>query len=243
MTISISLGSAKQRFRSSLCLGALAAALSGAGMTVAFATVMEFGRDGQLTVTEAKPALPKSASGLFSSDLKNKSALQALTRDVALRFSGSAGVRKAGLDALTFIEVFEALISAESSFDPNAISPKGAQGLGQLMPETAADLKVENPFDPKQNLVGSARYFTQLLERFGSLDLALGAYNAGPQRVEQYGGIPPFPETRSYIAGILKVVGLPDLPVAAASEAANKPALNQDKKEQPLKGDVSVWEF
>ncbi|WP_245625532.1 lytic transglycosylase domain-containing protein [Ahrensia marina] len=242
--MSISWGSAMQRLGSSLCLGLHAAALNCAGATMAIATVIEFGSDGQLTITEAKPAAPKSVPGALSNDDKDKSALKQLTRDIALTFSGATGVHKARLDVLTFVEIFEALINAESSFNPKALSPKGAQGLGQLMPETAADLKVENPFDPKQNLIGSARYFTQLLERFGSLDLALAAYNAGPQRVEQYGGIPPFPETRSYIAGNLKVVGLPDFPVAASSEVATtKPALKQDRKEQHLEGDVSVWEF
>ena len=208
----------------------------------AYATVYEFNAEGAVSVTESSPKAPAASPN--RSKIPGREDLRSLTRDVALRFSGASGVRKAGIDALTFIEVFEALISAESRFDPNAVSPKGAQGLGQLMPETAADLKVKDPFDPKQNLNGSALYFTQMLERFGSLDLALAAYNAGPQRVEEYGGIPPFPETRSYIAGILKVVGLPVAPVTSSSEVATtKPALNQVKKEQPLKGDVSVWEF
>jgi len=90
-------------------------------------------------------------------------ALRNLTRDVAIKYSGAPGVRKAGLDALTFVDVFAALIERESAFDPAALSPKGARGLGQLMPATASDMGVTNPFDPEANLNGSAKYLTHLL--------------------------------------------------------------------------------
>ena len=93
-------------------------------------------------------------------------------------------------------------------------------------------------------LIGSVQYFTQQLERFGSLDLALAAYNAGPERVKEHKGVPPFPETRSYVAGILKDVGLPELPVATSSNVTvTKQVSNPVNKEQPLKGETSVWEF
>jgi soluble lytic murein transglycosylase-like protein len=95
------------------------------------------------------------------------------------------------------------IIEAESGGDPRAVSPKGAMGLMQLMPETARALGVSDPFDPVQNIEGGVRYLSHLLQRFGDLRLALAAYNAGPGRVLQYGGVPPFPETQRYIGRIL----------------------------------------
>jgi len=95
------------------------------------------------------------------------------------------------------------IIEAESGGDPRAVSPKGAQGLMQLMPETARALGVQDPFDPVQNIEGGVRYLSHLIRRFGDLRLALAAYNAGPGRVLQYGGVPPFPETQRYIERIL----------------------------------------
>jgi soluble lytic murein transglycosylase-like protein len=96
--------------------------------------------------------------------------------------------------------LIRAIIHAESAYQPDARSPKGAQGLMQLMPETAAELEVADPFDPGENIDGGARYLAQLLSEFdGDLDLAAAAYNAGPNAVYQHGGIPPFDETREYV--------------------------------------------
>jgi len=93
-----------------------------------------------------------------------------------------------------------AIVRAESGYDPRAVSRAGAAGLMQLMPETAESLGVSDVFHPKQNLEGGALYFRRLLHRFaGDPVLALAAFNAGPTAVERYGGIPPFPETRSYV--------------------------------------------
>jgi soluble lytic murein transglycosylase-like protein len=105
---------------------------------------------------------------------------------------------KYGLDPA----VIKAIISVESGFNPNAVSKAGARGLMQLMPSTARLLGVD-PDDPEQNVDGGARYFRQQLDRFGSIELALAAYNAGPANVLHYGGIPPFPETQRYVADVL----------------------------------------
>lgn len=95
----------------------------------------------------------------------------------------------------------------ESRYCPDAVSPKGALGLGQLMPGTARELGVD-PFDPAQNLAGAARYLRLQLDAFGSLELALAAYNAGPGAVRKHGGVPPFAETRAYVREVARLYGV-----------------------------------
>tara|TARA_R110000803_G_scaffold95820_2_gene163922 strand:+ start:202 stop:1689 length:1488 start_codon:yes stop_codon:yes gene_type:complete len=99
-------------------------------------------------------------------------------------------------------DLFLRLVNQESSFRPNAVSEAGATGLAQLMPGTARDLGVD-PNDPVQNLTGGARYLRQQLDAFGTPELALAAYNAGPGNVRKYGGVPPFKETQNYVSTIL----------------------------------------
>ncbi len=102
--------------------------------------------------------------------------------------------------------VIKAVITAESNWDPKAISHKGAIGLMQLMPTTAEDMQVSNPFDPEENIEGGTKYLRYLLNRFnGDLDLALAAYNAGPARVEESGGIPAISETTRYVKNVNKI--------------------------------------
>lgn len=114
------------------------------------------------------------------------------------RDAARAAARRHDIPEILFLK----LVKAESNFDPDARSHKGAIGLAQLMPGTAGMLRVD-PFDPEQNLDGGARYLRMMREKFGSWRLALAAYNAGPGAVETHGGVPPYAETRNYLKVIL----------------------------------------
>ena len=109
--------------------------------------------------------------------------------------------RKNGLS----FHLIKAMIHVESRFDPNAVSKKGAMGLMQIMPENLNLLNINDPFDPRDNIMGGAGYLKNLLDRFdGRVDLALAAYNAGPSVVERYKRIPPFQETQEYVQKVRK---------------------------------------
>ncbi len=100
--------------------------------------------------------------------------------------------------------LIKAVIHAESGYNPQAVSRKGAQGLMQLMPKTAQSLRVSNSFDPTENIRGGVRYLKFLLDTCrGDVALALAAYNAGLSKVAQYGGVPPYEETRNYVSKVL----------------------------------------
>lgn len=96
-------------------------------------------------------------------------------------------------------ELVAAMVHTESDFRPGLVSHKSAQGLMQIVPETAKVLGIANPFDPEQNIAAGTKYFRYLLNRFDDERIALAAYNAGPTNVERFGGVPPFPETQQYI--------------------------------------------
>lgn len=193
------------------------------------ADVIAFGRDGTARTsswtfhgerpawaglddsTEAEVVL----ASLAATPPSSRDDILALIRTTAERHAGNRALGRVGLDAQDWQILFRALVEAESSYNPTALSPKGAYGLGQLMPDTARSLGVD-PRDPSQNLDGAARYLLAQLGTFKDIDLALAAYNAGPHRVVEYSGIPPFAETRDYIARIHRIRSrLAGTPIAA----------------------------
>ena len=136
---------------------------------------------------------------IFASLLTGPLALSCTpTPELLEQTSGAA--KQLGLEP----ELLMALVWVESRYCPHALSPKGAVGLGQLMPATAKALGVD-PYDSKQNLLGAAQYLRQQYDTFGDWSLALAAFNAGPGRVKDYKGIPPFEETKTYVRAVLYV--------------------------------------
>jgi len=124
------------------------------------------------------------------------SALPAASQSSPYRELVEAAAARYSVDA----DLITSVIAVESNFDPKAISPKNARGLMQLLPETAARLGVQNIFDPRENIDAGTRYLRDLLQKYNNdLTLALAAYNAGPDRVQQYGRVPPIAETISYV--------------------------------------------
>ncbi|WP_370584880.1 lytic transglycosylase domain-containing protein [Paracoccus sp. IB05] len=146
--------------------------------------------------TGASVATPRSASA-------SPEILQGI-EDTALRYGGHAALRRAGLSVTDWALFYRANIEVESAYNPAALSHAGAIGLGQLMPDTASFLGVD-PNDWRQNLDGSARYLLLMLETFGTPELALAAYNAGPEAVSRHGGIPPYVETQGHVARVQAV--------------------------------------
>ena len=124
--------------------------------------------------------------------------------ETALRYAGHSGLRRADLTVTDWLNLYRANIEIESAYNPRAVSSAGAIGLGQLMPDTAKALGV-NPHDMRQNLDGSARYLAMMLQTFGNARLALAAYNAGPEAVHKYRGIPPYNETQNHVTRVLSV--------------------------------------
>lgn len=200
-------------------MGAICAlVLTTASPSRSAADVIAFGRDGTARISGwtfhgERPAwagLDDSAEAevvLASLDVAQPSGrddILSLIQTTAVRHQRNRALHQVNLGADDWQILFRALVEAESSYNPTAVSPKGAYGLGQLMPDTARALGVD-PHDPTQNLDGAARYLLAQLATFKDIDLALSAYNAGPHRVVEYSGVPPFTETRDYIARIHRI--------------------------------------
>ncbi|HVT48298.1 MAG TPA: lytic transglycosylase domain-containing protein [Vicinamibacterales bacterium] len=131
-----------------------------------------------------------AASPAASRPLPSAAALRALVDRVAARV---------GLDG----RLAHAVVAAESNYQPLAVSARGAMGLMQIMPSVAVDYDVRDPFDPEQNLEAGMRYLRSLLQRFDDVRRAVAAYNAGPDTVVRYGGVPPYRETRTYVQRVM----------------------------------------
>jgi soluble lytic murein transglycosylase-like protein len=138
----------------------------------------------------ARAAGSASGSGRSFAAGRDSTAYDRLIRQMARRYEVPAALIKA-------------VMKAESNFQASAVSRKGAQGLMQLMPATAQDLGVEDAFRAEDNVWGGTRYLREMIDRYGDWRHALAAYNAGPGAVEQYGGIPPYPETEEYVERVL----------------------------------------
>ena len=192
----------------------MTAAVDGLGSATAAAT-----RVGELQAMIAQVENPPAAGGEFGAQLAaatkvagqgalalgNATATAGATVgvDASVPFAAqiNAAAAKYGIDPALLAGV----IKAESNFDPNAGSPAGAQGLTQLMPETARSIGVKDPYNPAEAIEGGARVLSEHLKSFGGdTELALAAYNAGPGAVQQYGGIPPYPETQAYVKRVLE---------------------------------------
>jgi len=154
--------------------------------------------------------------------------------------NAASGMYKLDPDLVTSV------IRAESGFNVHAVSPKGAQGLMQLMPQTASQLGVQNAFDPQANVEAGSRYLRELLERYDfDLIKALAAYNAGPQRVEQYGGVPPYYETKAYVARIVrdfnrKKLAQKSAPAVMAAHASVKKPIPPASASKPAPSTVQI---
>ncbi len=137
-------------------------------------------------------SFPKNEVISYTKDLKDAKSIE----DLIVRLSKKHGVDPA---------LVKAVVEVESNFDPKAMSSVGAKGLMQIMPDTAKDLGIKDPFDPEDNLEGGIRYLKRLLNKYDNdISLALAAYNAGPGNVDKHNGVPPFTETRNYVRKVLK---------------------------------------
>lgn len=185
---------------------------------------VRWGAEGKITdIKSGSNAGPAAFTASLEAATRQCGGLEELFAAAAARF----GVRA---------ELLRAVARVESGFNPRAVSRAGAQGIMQLMPDTARALGVRDPFNPAENIFAGAAYLRSLLDRFGGNEaLALAAYNAGPGAVARYGGIPPFAETKAYVAKVLELSGCPAK--AAPSSEATGPLGAGEKAEGLVPGD------
>ncbi len=175
------------------CCGPLsAAALAGEG-TAAADVFRYVDRDGvahPIDVAEGPPAAPTSARAALGAEGE---------------YPFADAVQEAARLYSLPVELLLAVVTVESGFEPKTVSPRGAMGLMQVMPGTAADMKIADTFDPRENLLGGARYLRILLnDAAGDVIVALGSYNAGEGATQRYGGVPPFRDTHQYVVSVIR---------------------------------------
>ena len=172
----------------------------GGEMVSSSSSIVKFGPDDS-TYTQPATAAPASISAptpiLVSAPLPASTSTYVSYDDLVAKFSAMYSVPP---------NLVHAVIQVESGYDERAVSRTGAKGLMQLMPETARRFNVNDPFDARQNIEGGVRYLRQLLDQF-PLKLAVAAYNAGESAVRRFRGVPPYAETRGYVARVLKLAG------------------------------------
>lgn len=158
----------------------------------------------------ASPAFAQSADwrvaggGLFAGVAEEAPAPQRAAQAPPLEQPFDAIVRRVASEHNLDPNLLHAILIVESAYRPDAVSSAGAQGLAQLMPGTARDLGVDDPFDPQQNVAGGGAYIASMLERYRDVRLALAAYNAGPGRVDRLGRVPAIPETEGYVRDVVE---------------------------------------
>jgi soluble lytic murein transglycosylase-like protein len=179
--------------RRAIACGAIAAAAIAREGTAAADVFRYVDRDGvahRIDVAGAAPAVSAPSPS-------------ARTADGEYPFAGA--VQEAARIYSLPVELLLAVMTIESGFDPKAVSPRGAMGLMQVMPATAADVQISDPFDPRENILGGARHLRILLNgAAGDVTLALGSYNAGAGASQRYGGVPPFRDTHRYVASVIR---------------------------------------
>jgi transglycosylase-like protein with SLT domain len=209
-----------------LGLGLIAAMATGSA--VAAELIIEE-RDGVLYVQNVERAAPSAAvtavAGAQATSRVTASVPQTALAPIrvgAVPYSNLIRETAARYDVAP--ELVASVIRVESNFEPRAVSPKGARGLMQLMPRTAAMLGVRDSFDVRQNIEGGVRHLRDLLDLYQSnISLALAAYNAGAQAVARYGGVPPYAETQAYVTRVLQLLGQAVTPAVATAGETKKP--------------------
>ena len=172
---------------------------------------------GSQILTPGMPSAAEDTNSVHSGSLPTSLPLSIKSRRLKFQPIVSRAAHQYGIDPA----LVQAIIFAESAFDPNAVSKKGAMGLMQLMPRTAAAMGVVDCFDPEHNIFGGVRYFKKLITQFeGNTTLALAAYNAGGRHVRRFNGVPPFKATRKYVKKVLKYYDLYKKQMGAANGSA-----------------------